>query len=151
MIRISALVLACVPLVTFALQSQEKAQEQALAGTTEAWEKAFNSGDFAAIARMMTSDACLLPPNGEKVCGAAAIEGFWKAASPTGAKMELREDEAETSGSLGFKTGTWRMLSAEGAELDHGKYVEVWKRVDGAWRLHRDTWNSSRPLPPAHR
>jgi hypothetical protein len=27
--------------------------------------------------------------------------------------------------------------------IDEGKYVVVWKRVGGQWKLHRDIWTSS--------
>jgi ketosteroid isomerase-like protein len=31
--------------------------------------------------------------------------------------------------------------------IDTGKYVVVWKRVGGRWKLLRDIWNTSRPAP----
>jgi hypothetical protein len=31
--------------------------------------------------------------------------------------------------------------------LDEGKYIVIWKQVEGQWKLHRDILNSSRPAP----
>jgi hypothetical protein len=33
----------------------------------------------------------------------------------------------------------------DGSILDTGKYIVIWKRENGAWKWHRDIWNSSRP------
>jgi hypothetical protein len=38
-------------------------------------------------------------------------------------------------------------LDPEGGELDHGKFLEVWRFMDGKWQFHRDMWNSSVPAP----
>ena len=32
---------------------------------------------------------------------------------------------------------------ADGKHLDHGTYMTLYKKVDGAWKIYRDTWNSS--------
>jgi len=32
---------------------------------------------------------------------------------------------------------------------DNGKYVEIWKRENGSWKMDVDIWNSSVPLPTA--
>jgi ketosteroid isomerase-like protein len=42
----------------------------------------------------------------------------------------------------------WTLKGKDGAELDHGKYVVIWKKEAGGWKLHRDIWNSSQA--PAH-
>ena len=41
------------------------------------------------------------------------------------------------------------MKDANGATVDNGKYLSVYKRVDGKWLLIRDTWNSDTPAAPA--
>ena len=32
---------------------------------------------------------------------------------------------------------------ADGKHLDHGSYMTLYKKVDGGWKIYRDTWNSS--------
>jgi hypothetical protein len=32
-----------------------------------------------------------------------------------------------------------------GKEIDHGKYMELWRLDKGAWKLHRDIFDSSVP------
>jgi hypothetical protein len=35
----------------------------------------------------------------------------------------------------------------DGKVLDKGKYIVIWKKEDGTWKLHRDIWTTS--VPPA--
>jgi len=43
--------------------------------------------------------------------------------------------------------GTFTLKGKGGQELDAGKYIVIWKREDGQWKLHRDIFNSSLPAP----
>ncbi len=36
-----------------------------------------------------------------------------------------------------------------GKSTTNNKYVEIWKRENGAWKMDVDIWNSSVPLPAA--
>ena len=45
------------------------------------------------------------------------------------------------------ETGTWEM--GDGSKtIDKGKYIVVWKKENGNWKLWRDIWNSDNPPPP---
>jgi ketosteroid isomerase-like protein len=50
-------------------------------------------------------------------------------------------------GDLAAETGKYDLTGADGTVLDSGKYVVVWKREGGHWKLHRDIWNTSMPAP----
>ena len=43
------------------------------------------------------------------------------------------------------ETAHYEMYGADNKLLDKGKYVVVWKPVNGEWKLYRDIWNSSMP------
>ena len=130
------LLLAMVPAMVGAQEEGE------LAGTSEAWIAAFNAGDAAAIAAMMTEDGELLPPNADPIVGREAIEAYWSAVIASGLQGSLEPVESHTDGDLGYKQGTFE-LTMDGEVADHGKWIEVWKKVDGEWLLHRDIYNSS--------
>jgi len=118
-----------------------------ISAATQKWTDAFNSGNAAAIAAMMSENGQLFPPNGDTVEGREAIQAFWQGFIDTGAKGSLEETELAVSGDMAYKTGKFQILDPEGNELDHGTYLEVWSRIDGTWQFHRDMWNSSVPLP----
>lgn len=105
---------------------------------------AFAKRDAAAVAALYTDGGQLLPPNSEVVRGHEAIREFWQGAMTlglTGATLETVDVDA--SGETAVEVGRYR-LTAGDAEADHGKYIVVWKNVDGRWKLHRDIWNTSK-------
>ena len=136
----------CVALLALpsATLGQASPDEQAIAEANAAWEAAFNAGDGAGMAALYTEDAMLLPPGGESVEGRAAIEAFWQSAiEELGVQAALKTSELEIHGDMATEVGSFVDTGADGAHVDHGKYVVLWKKVDGDWKLHRDIWNSS--------
>ena len=65
-------------------------------------------------------------------------------AAPNGAVTTV---EAMNDGALGFEVGAYVNESADKTHLDHGKYVVIWKFVDGRWQMFRDTWATSMAPP----
>jgi uncharacterized protein (TIGR02246 family) len=109
---------------------------------------AYSRGDARAVAAMYTEGGRLYPPNERVVAGRAAIAEFWKAARDSGVKgVELKAVEVEGLGDSAVEAGTYTLYGKDGAALDRGKYLVLWKWVGGAWRLHRDCRNSNEPVP----
>ncbi len=108
----------------------------------------FGRGDAAGLAALYTDDGQVLPPNGDFVTGPAAIQSFWQALMDMGfkaAKMEIVEVEGH--GDTAIEISTYTLEGEGGQVLDRGKYIVIWKRQDGQWKLHRDIFNSSMPAP----
>ena len=111
---------------------------------------AFRDGDPAAVASCYTSDAQLLPVNSEPITGTQAITGFWQSVMAMGiAGARLETLEVEGGGDFAVEIGQYVLSGADGGALDNGKYVVVWHRDGGAWKLHRDIWTTSRPATSA--
>jgi ketosteroid isomerase-like protein len=62
--------------------------------------------------------------------------------------LTLTAVEVEAHGDTAHEVGTWVLKAKDGTAVDNGKYIVIWKKEGGQWRLHRDIWNSSTP-PPA--
>jgi uncharacterized protein (TIGR02246 family) len=109
-------------------------------------------GDAASIAALYTASAELLPTNSDVVSGVPAIRAFWQAVLDMGIKEATLETvELEAHGNTAYEVGRY-VLHGDGSQiLDRGKYVVIWKREDGRWKLHRDIWNTSLPASPADR
>jgi uncharacterized protein (TIGR02246 family) len=130
------------------------AQPPAVKAAIEAGNKAFGAavakGDAAAIGNLYTLDAQALPPGSDAVTGREAIQKMWAGVLVSGiAGAVLTTVEIETMGDLAAEVGTYVLSLKDGKAADHGKYVVVWKKVNGQWKLHRDIWNSSVAPAPA--
>jgi ketosteroid isomerase-like protein len=96
---------------------------------------------------MYTEGGQLYPPNEKVVTGRAAIGEFWKASINSGVKrVELKTAEVEGFDDSAVEAGTYTLYGNDGTTLDRGKYLVLWRRVGGAWKLHRDCWNSNEPV-----
>jgi uncharacterized protein (TIGR02246 family) len=120
---------------------------EAIGAANTEFAAAYRRGDARAVAARYTEGGQLYPPNEKVVGGREAIERFWKAAMDAGVKaVELKTVEAEGLGDSAVEAGTYTLYGKDGATLDRGKYLVLWKRVGGEWRLHRDCWNSNEPV-----
>ena len=112
------------------------------------WSMAFSTGDSAALAAMYTPNAQLFPMHREVVSGIEAIQQFWQGVMASGVKgATLTTLEVDEQGDTAYEVGKYELRGEGNKVLDHGKYVVVWKRAQGQWRLHRDIWNSNLPAP----
>ena len=103
-------------------------------------------GNASGLAALYTDDAELYPPHRTSVSGSEAIVGFWQNVIGQGVSAaELTTDEVDDEGDTAIETGRYRLSTGDGAVVDEGKYLIVWKRVDDAWFIHRDIWNTSQP------
>lgn len=137
---IAGLVLALAPAVS--------AGETDLAKRIDTWVKSFNSGDLKGIAALYTEDACRMPPNQETIKGRAAIVAHLEGMKEMGAaKVKIRGTVDESSGDMAHGAGTYEILGADGSHIDHGKWMNVSKKVGGKWLISCDIWNSDMPVP----
>lgn len=101
---------------------------------------AISKGDTAAIVDLYSSNAEILPPYHEIVSGREAIRKFWDSTISSGLKrLKLMTLEVESRKDMAFEVGEYVVPGDHGETLARGKYLVVWLREDGHWKLHRDT------------
>jgi uncharacterized protein (TIGR02246 family) len=110
-----------------------------------AWEKAYNAGDAAALTALYTKDAKVMAPGAEPASGANDIQALFTEDVKTGLKNTLTQGDVIGFGNYVLETGTFVAKSADGKHVDHGSFMTLLKKVDGGWKIYRDTWNSSMP------
>jgi uncharacterized protein (TIGR02246 family) len=119
---------------------------ESIAAANNVFMETFKRGDAAGLAALYTNDGQVLPPNGDFVSGQQAIQGFWQAIFDMGIKeAEMKIVEVEKQGDTAFEVSRFKLLGESGQVLDEGKYIVIWKRDQGQWKLHRDIFNSSLP------
>lgn len=128
--------------VSLAAQADTRA---AIDAVNRKFQAAAAQGNAMEVTGLYTADAQLMPSNSETITGTAAIGDFWSEALGQGLALTLESTEVEGHGDVAHEVGTYEMKDAGGRLLDRGKYVVIWKRVNGDWKLHRDIWNTSLP------
>ncbi|HUF27288.1 MAG TPA: DUF4440 domain-containing protein [Gemmatimonadaceae bacterium] len=124
------------------------AAKSQIASANRAFMDVFARGDAALLASLYTRGAQLFPAHADVIAGTAAIATFWSGVMKLGiASAKLDTVEVEEAGDTAIEVGRYTLLTADGAPADRGKYVVVWHREDGSWKLHRDIWTTSQPAP----
>ena len=116
-----------------------------LSAKTEAWEAALNAGDVDGIVALYTSDARILPPDGDMASGSDAIRAEFVQMTDAGLTGDLTSIEAVVSGDIGWDVGTYTLMAGDEV-AGTGKFIETFRRGDdGEWRITNDIWNSDMP------
>jgi ketosteroid isomerase-like protein len=124
------------------------ADKSDVAGRAATWEKEYNAGNLAGVVALYAPDGCRMPPNQEAVHGRDAILAQLKAGKDRGAaQVKIVVTGAESSGDVGYGTGTYVITGADGSHVDHGKWMLVSKKTDGKWKTQCDIFNSDMPMP----
>ena len=118
----------------------------------EKWSQAAEAADAAALASLYAEDAILAPPNAPRAEGRAAIEAAF---AEMFTQVKFGENDITIdhlgipeSGELAYVVGSYSgtMINTDDTTFeDVGKYVAVFKNVNGEWLLAVDTWNSDVP------
>ncbi len=113
------------------------------ASVTGAYEQAFNRDDVAACVALFTDDAQILPQHGPIVTGREGIEQFLKNQMTPVASFNTETDMTLVRGDIGIEQGHYRVRNVRrGSDIEHGKYVHVWRRSGGDWKMYRMIYNT---------
>jgi ketosteroid isomerase-like protein len=133
-------------LVAGAAGAQTAGPRAAIEAANAKFSADYAKGDANAVASHYTAAAWAFPPNADIARGREAIGKLWKGAMDSGVKgVKLVTVEVAAHGGTAHEVGTYVLTGEGGKTLDTGKYVVIWKRDGGRWRLHRDIWNTSMP------
>ena len=113
----------------------------------DAFMEAHITRDTAILNSMYTKDAKVFPPNSEVITNRTVIEAMnlqW-------VNYDIREAREESTALYGnedyiIDEGTYYMNFGADSIVDKGKYLNVWKKEDGKWKMFTNMWNSSLPL-----
>ena len=110
----------------------------------QATAAAIMAGDAGSVAAGYTDDAYVLAPDAATVRGREDIRAFWQGMIESGVKnVHIGTGEVASSGDLAYAVGTLEVTGADDA-TGYARYVLVFKRVSGQWRLHLDIWTPSK-------
>ena len=129
---------------TFDLPTAKKEIE----GANRNFMDMLSKGDSVGMANCYTTDAKFMGSNSSAVSGRTNIQSVVASIINSGAtKLDLRLTEVWGTEELIAEEGEFTLATKEGTQLDKGKYIVLWKKEDGKWKLFRDLFNSDLPIP----
>ncbi|WP_338813690.1 DUF4440 domain-containing protein [Bernardetia sp. Wsw4-3y2] len=111
----------------------------------DAFSKAYMNADFEAIANSYSIDAKIFPSGSDIIDGREAIKEKW--IIKDGSKIlnhKITPLEIKLVGDYAYDFGYYEgeSESKEGEKSSFkGKYVIVWKKTEGKWKMYLDIWN----------
>lgn len=122
------------------------AQKAAIEAVNAKWMEFFNKGDFAGVASLYTDDATAFPPGSGMVKGNTAIGAMWKGMAEQVSDPKVATLDVKRLGpSAAREIGTFSLMTKGPAPKQvTGKYVVVWEKVGGQWKLAADIWNEGK-------
>jgi ketosteroid isomerase-like protein len=125
-----------------------EAAKKEIAAANLAFETAISKMDSVGISNLYATDAKWMNPNAPSVEGRAAIVGSVGTIMREGiGSAKLNTTEVWGDENFVTEEGVYLLNAKDGSQIDKGKYLVLWKRVDGKLMFYRDIFNSD--LPPA--
>jgi len=127
------------------------AEEQAIRAISMKWLEFEKNNDEASSAALFADDGISYSANVEPAVGPVAIEeSFVKSSEKNpGLVMDWTTDRVEVaaSGDLAVEYGSYKMSlpGPEGLKDDYGKYVTVYRKINGTWKVAADIGTSTKP------
>lgn len=110
---------------------------------TEAYEQAYNRNDVAACVALFTEDAQILPQHGPIVAGHEEIERFLRNQMTPVASFDTITGMTLVRGNIAIEQGNYSVRDLRrGSEIELGKYLHVWRKTRGDWKLFRMIYNT---------
>ena len=124
------------------------AEAQAVRDASMAWSAADQVKDWAKAAATFAPDGIAFPEHQDPLVGPVAIQAADEAnaAKMPNALWSWTVDNVvvAASGDMAVEVGSW-VFTNEGKEVDRGKYVTTWRKVEGAWKVSTDIGVSTVP------
>lgn len=118
----------------------------AILSNVKSFSAAYMSGDYDAMAMAYTEDGKIMPNNTRIISGREDIRARWVLPDSMSIKLhEIHPEEIKVLGEHAYDYGYYNGITVnpDGSESAwKGKYVIVWQKVDGEWKMYLDIWNS---------
>jgi uncharacterized protein (TIGR02246 family) len=129
-----------------------KAEEEAVRAISMNWLELMKARDAAAIAALFADDGIVFSMNQEPLVGPAAIQanlaGDFAENPERVINWTTDRVDVAASGDLATEFGSWTesIPGPAGVEEDQGKYITVYRKVNGVWKVAGDMGISTKPV-----
>jgi len=142
---VSASLIACTNQETKSIFDLNNAKKEIEAANKEMSDLLLK-GDTVSVANLYSQDGKLMLNNIPSIEGKEKIASFWSGFTKMQADISFTTFEVWGDENYITEEGALEIKLKDGTIADKGKYIVVWKKEDGKWKLHRDLSNSDLPV-----
>lgn len=129
------------------------AEEAAIRALDAQWEAAANRQDLDGTVAIYATNGATMWPDAPTSHGTSEIRAAWaEMFKVPGINVQFLPDRIEIAQAGDMATEEGRavvgMTTPAGAAVDTAKYLIVWKKENGAWKVAYDVYNMSKPAAP---
>ncbi|XP_070574924.1 uncharacterized protein [Ptychodera flava] len=110
-------------------------------------EELYDAGDAKGVSELYTEDCQFMRPGTKLVIGRQSVVDAVNATRAAGwATLKLTTDEVGDivdGRDTAFESGQYVRFKADGSPGEGGKYLVVWKKVDGVYLIYLKCFNSN--------
>ena len=131
-------------------KSGEQKDIEAIKEASTRFSDAYVRGDIDEMLSIYTGDAAIFPHGRNIMRGKDELRSYWTLRP--GRKITFHKAtpvEISITGDTAYDYGNYEVRGTQDGvvwEPAFGKYVIVWKRVNGSWKMYLDIWNGN-PAP----
>lgn len=104
----------------------------------------YNENDPHGAAELFTEDGAIMSEFGDTVRGKVAIQEFLKGELDKRLQYWITSEHSSSTGDFGYDHGTMRVRdTAKGQDLENAKYMTLYRKVDGSWKIYRTIYNTN--------
>jgi ketosteroid isomerase-like protein len=138
----TSMLMACAVLAGCA-KEETRLPESVTMGVT----RDFNKGDAMSTAAHYADDAEILPPRNPVIQGRPAIAAFFQANIDKYIGYGNVTTWSAVRGDIAVEQGSYNVRNVKvGQDVEAGKYLRIWKRIGGDWKLYRDMYSPDSAL-----
>jgi ketosteroid isomerase-like protein len=113
---------------------------------TSAFEQAFVAKDAAKAAALFTKDAQIFQQDRPAVPH-DEIESYLAGQMNPILMFDTTTEQTFVRGDLGVEIGSYKFRDTRrGADVENGKYIHIWRKEGGQWKLYRTMYSTDAPL-----
>ncbi len=136
-----------------AVKTDTKSDEQAIRSISKKWLDLTRNHDAAGCAALFANDGIEYRSNQEPSVGPEAVKKQFTTELEQNPKEQVdwstERVEVSSSGDLAAEYGKFNVtgLGKDGKDSDYGKYITVYRKVNGVWKVAADIGSSTKPAP----
>lgn len=125
------------------------AEEQAIRAISLKWLEIDKARNASGQTALFADDGTVFRENEGPYVGHSAIQNyynhFYEKNPDYAPNWGTDHVNVAASGDLAVEYGSWREKNPDGTEKDHGKYITVYRKMNGVWKVAADMSLSTKP------